>query len=137
VAQVLDASVAIAWCATNQATPLSRAALVQVIAHGALVPASFWHEVFHGLARLNRRGLVTQADIETFANDVLDLDFSIDPARDTKEMIELYLFSRTTSLSIYDASYLELAMRSGLPLATGDRTLAAVARSNNVTIFES
>jgi predicted nucleic acid-binding protein len=135
VVQVLDASVAVAWCATNQATPLTRAALVQVIAHGAVVPSSFWHEVFHGLTRLTRRGIVRQDDIEMFIDDVSDLNFSVDPARETDEMIELYRLSQHNSLTIYDAGYLELAMRSGLSLATNDQALASAARSNGVILF--
>ena len=87
MAQVLDASVAIAWCALNQATALTRAALVDVMANGALVPSSFWYEVFQ--------------------------------------------------LSIYDAGYLELALRSGLPLATTDKALASAARDAGVTVVSA
>jgi predicted nucleic acid-binding protein len=135
VAQVLDASVAVAWCATNQATTLTQAALIEVIAHGALVPSSFWHEVFHGLARLTRRGIVQLDEIEVFIKDVSALDFSIDPARETNEMIALYQLSQQNALSIYDAGYLELALRSGLPLATNDKALASAARDNGVVLF--
>ena len=61
--------------------PTSSCALLDVSAHGALVPSSFWYEVFHGLRRLERRGIVPQAEIDAFYRDRLELDFSVDPAR--------------------------------------------------------
>jgi predicted nucleic acid-binding protein len=135
MAQVLDASVAVAWCAPSQATSLTRAALVGVIADGALVPASFWYEVFHGLSRLKHRGIVEKDDIDRFIASVLDLDLSVDPARDASEMVELYVLSQRLSLNIYDTGYLELALRSGLPLATGGRALESAARKMGVAVF--
>ena len=132
MAQVLDASVAIAWCALNQATALTRAALVDVMANGALVPSSFWYEVFHGLARLERRGIVSKNEIEDFVTHVSKLNLSVDPARNTAEMVDLYQLSQQASLSIYDAGYLELALRSGLPLVTTDKALASAARDAGV-----
>ena len=135
MAQVLDASVAVAWCAPSQATALTKAVLHKVIADGALVPASFWYEVFHGLSQLRRRGIVAQAEIDAFIENLSELDFSVDPARDVAEMIELYRLSQRTQLSIYDAGYLELAFRSGLPLATGDKALALAARNAGAAIF--
>ena len=135
MAQVLDASVAVAWCAPSQATALTKAVLHKVIADGALVPPSFWYEVFHGLSQLRRRGIVAQAEIDAFIENLSELDFSVDPARDVAEMIELYRLSQRTQLSIYDAGYLELAFRSGLPLATGDKALALAARNAGAAIF--
>ena len=135
MAKVLDASVAIAWCAPNQATALTRAALVDVIENGALVPSSFWYQVFHGLARLQRRGIVSQDEIEDFVTHVSEFDFSVDPARNTAEMVDLYQLSQHAALNIYDAGYLELALRSGLPLATTDRALASAARDAGVAMF--
>ena len=133
MAQVLDASVAVAWCAPSQATALTKVALLKVIADGALVPASFWYE----LSRLRRRGIVAQAEIDAFIENLLELDFSVDPARDVAEMIELYRLSQRTQLSIYDAGYLELALRRGLPLATGDKALALAARNAGAAIFSA
>jgi predicted nucleic acid-binding protein len=52
-------------------------------------------------------------------------------------MIELYRLSQRTQLSIYDAGYLELALRSGLPLATGDKALALAARNAGAAIFST
>ena len=136
MAQVVDASIAVAWCATNQATALTRAAFVDVATNGALVPSSFWYEVFHGLVRLERRGIVSRQEIEVFVADISQLDFSVDPARDTTEMVELYRLSQRARLNIYDAGYLELALRSDLPLATNDKALTQAARNAGAALFE-
>ncbi|RLB13376.1 MAG: VapC toxin family PIN domain ribonuclease, partial [Deltaproteobacteria bacterium] len=52
-------------------------------------------------------------------------------------MREVYLLARDTGLSTYDASYLDLAMRKGLPLATLDKALAEAARGLNVELFQT
>lgn len=135
MAQVVDASIAIAWCAPSQATARTKAALLAVVADGALVPSSFWYEVFHALSRLERRGIVSADEINAFVADISELDFSIDEAGGAREMFELYRVAQRTLLSIYDAGYLELALRSDLPLATNDRMLESAARNAGVTIF--
>ena len=63
---------------------------------------------------------------------VSKLNLSVDPARNTAEMVDLYQLSQQASLSIYDAGYLELALRSGLPLVTTDKALASAARDAGV-----
>ena len=100
------------------------------------MPSSFWYEVFHGLVRLERRGIVSRQEIEVFVADISQLDFSVDPARDTTEMVELYRLSQRAKLNIYDAGYLELALRSDLPLATNDKALTQAARNAGVALFE-
>jgi predicted nucleic acid-binding protein len=135
VAQVLDASVAIAWCVRSQETPLSVAALYAVEAHGAHVPSPFWYEVLYGLAGLQLRRIVSADDISGFLSDAVRFNLIVDQAHGTVEMIELRRLGETYALSVYDASYLELALRTGLPLATRDNALAVAAKKAGATIF--
>ena len=100
------------------------------------MPSSFWYEVFHGLTRLERRGIISRQEIEVFVADISQLDFSVDPTRDTTEMVELYRLSQRIRLNIYDAGYLELALRSGLPLVTNDKALTQAARNAGAALFE-
>ena len=86
MSQVVDASIAVAWCAVSQATPETRAVLIAVVADGALVPSSFWFEVLHALARLEQQGRLQESDIDAFMKDAADLEFEVDPARGTGEM---------------------------------------------------
>jgi predicted nucleic acid-binding protein len=135
VAQVLDASVAIAWCATNQATPLTTAALKSVLADGAAVPSPFWFEVLYVLTGLMQRRMIRQDDFEIFLDEVSRLDITVDRAFDTDEMIKLHRLAEQYSLTIYDASYLDLALRSGLRLATRDASLASAAERAGAWLY--
>jgi predicted nucleic acid-binding protein len=135
MAQVIDASVAIAWCAPSQANQLTDAALNAVGEGGAHVPTPFWYEVLYGLAGLEFRGIVRRADVDDFLSDAKAMNLVVDSAPDTAGMVELHYLARRYSLSIFDAAYLDLAARLGLPLATRDATLARAAERAGVTLF--
>jgi len=49
---------------------------------------------------------------------------------------EIFALARKHNLSSYDASYLDLAMRKGLPLATLDKNLLAVAKRIKISIVK-
>jgi predicted nucleic acid-binding protein len=135
MAQVIDASIAIAWCVPSQSTPASVSALKSTFADGGYVPAQFWFEVLHGLARSERRGAVLRAEVDEFVGLLSKLSLKIDTAYDNAAMVRLHVMARHHALSIYDASYLELALRVGLPLATRDAALARAARAAGVALF--
>jgi predicted nucleic acid-binding protein len=136
MAQVLDASVAIAWCATSQSTPVTTAALQAVMADGALVPAPFWFEVIHVLTGLERRQIIQRGDIEKFFNDVERLDISVEPGGDIHEMLRIHRLGAQHALSIFDASYVDLALRRDVPLSTRDEPLASAALRAGARLFE-
>jgi predicted nucleic acid-binding protein len=135
VAQVIDASVAVAWCVRTQATALSYAALATVSETGGHVPAQFWFEVLHSLERLQRRGGVSRTVVGEFVESLSELAITIHPAYEAPEMVLLHTLSRQWGLSIYDAAYLELASRLELPLATRDESLARAAHEAGVALF--
>lgn len=135
MAQIIDASVAIAWCARRQATPLTEAALSAVSERGGHVPSIFWFEVLYGFAGLISRGILDPADAETFQSSIGQLQLTVDPAKTATEMIVLHRLARQFDLSIYDAAYLELALRLGLPLATRDASLVRAATAAGATLF--
>jgi predicted nucleic acid-binding protein len=137
VAQVIDASVAIAWCAPSQANALTRAALMAVVEDGASAPAPFLFEVIYGLARLERRRLISQADAREFLIDLSDLALALDHEIELQHMIDLRRLAANYELNIFDASYLELALRTGLPLATRDKALARAATAAGVPLFRA
>jgi predicted nucleic acid-binding protein len=136
MAQVLDASVVIAWCVTSQSTPETQAALQAVVAEGALVPAPFWFEVIYVLTGLAQHQIIQKDDIEKFFNDVQPLDISVEPGGDIHEMLRIHRLGTQHALSIYDASYLDLALRRDLPLSTRDAALASAALRAGARLFE-
>ena len=139
MAQVVDASIAIAWCAPTQATSFTRAALKAVIEDGGHVPAQFWFEVLYSVARLERRGigpLRTGLHLrDEFVHLLSTLPITIAAALSSSDMVRLHAIARHYGLKIYDAAYLELALRTDLPLATRDDLLADAARQAGATLF--
>jgi predicted nucleic acid-binding protein len=135
VAQVVDASIAIAWCAPTQATSFTRAALKAVIEDGGHVPAQFWFEVLYSVARLERRGIIARVEADEFVRLLSTLPITIAAALSSSDMVRLHAIARHYGLKIYDAAYLELALRTDWPLATRDDLLADAARQAGATLF--
>lgn len=78
-----------------------------------------------------RRGRLTEVDTATFLRSLSRLGISIDRSPEETEVLAL---GRRHRLSVYDASYLELARREAIPLATLDTELARAARSENLSL---
>ncbi|MBV8456691.1 MAG: type II toxin-antitoxin system VapC family toxin [Acetobacteraceae bacterium] len=134
---VLDASCVFPWLFEDEASPAADAMLAVVGRQGAVVP-SLWHvEVANGLGLAERRKRVSPADVHEAVALIRGL------ALTTDEMVPAYAFGtvldlmRSHRVTAYDAVYLELAARLGLPLATNDRHLRAVANATGVALFES
>lgn len=124
---VVDSSVTMAWCFRDETTPYVLAVLERVRDEGAIVPGVWPLEVANTLLVGERRRRLREAETLQFVELLGDLDITMDPP-DTDAVWEAVLpLARTHGLSSYDASYLELAARQGLPLATLDKDLRAAA----------
>jgi predicted nucleic acid-binding protein len=125
---VIDASTALSWCFPDEGAALPADEAV------AVVPALWLLEVANGLLVGERRGRITRAQSTRLAECLLSvLEVQVDDAGDAfKGILPL---AREYDLSVYDAAYLELAIRLGLPLATGDGKLAAAAERCGVDIW--
>ncbi len=132
---VLDASVALAWCFHDEASAETAAVLDQLHKNYALVPVIWPLEMANILAVAERNRRISAAVTAEFAMQLQALDIRVDEVLANRALGDLLRFVRTTGLTAYDASYLELAMRSGLPLATRDRALATAARRNGVAVI--
>jgi len=134
---VLDASVALAWV-LDRPEPIYALQVRKELARGkrGLVPALWFLEVANGLAIAERRGDLTSVEvdialkqIESTAASSLNTDTGLTALRDA------LTGARTWQLTAYDASYLDLARREGLPLATLDKSLASAAKKAGVAIL--
>jgi predicted nucleic acid-binding protein len=135
VDQVIDASVILAWFVRSQADAMTAASLEAATDGGGHIPAHALFEVFHGLAGLERRRLMSKEAVDGFVGRIGALPLNIDRSYDPTEMAKLHDLSRHAGLSIYDASYLELALRLDLPLATRDVRLATAAQKAGAKLF--
>jgi predicted nucleic acid-binding protein len=79
-----------------------------------------------------RRGRVREADTALFLGSIARLPISLDRNPDETTVLML---ARRHRLTVYDASYLELAPRLDLPLASLDRGLRQAANACGVALF--
>ena len=132
---VIDCSIAVAWLMPDEAASVADAAIRQVIADGAVIPALFLLEVANVLQVNARRKRISQAAVWFGLADIRRLDLRQDPEASGTALREIVTLSERHELTTYDASYLELAIRLGMPLATLDVPLANAARAAGVPLF--
>jgi predicted nucleic acid-binding protein len=134
---VLDASVALSWFFDDEFSPYSSAIAEIMPRSQAVVPIIWPLEMANGFLTAFQRGRLpeTKASALIGALDRLrvDIDQGIAPEFLTKATLTVGLAHR---MSAYDASYLELAMRRGLPLATQDERLLRAAGAAGIEILQ-
>ena len=130
---VLDASVAMAWCFEDETSLLSERVLDLLTADSAVVPELWTQEVANVLLVAERRGRLSEADAARLAQLLIQLPIEVDSS--PSHLATLLALGREHGLSAYDASYLSLAQRRGLALATLDATLAAAAQQSGVALI--
>ena len=135
---VLDASVALLWLApdTNPAGVEYASATLKALKESqALVPSLWPLEVGNVITKLEARSLVTEADSQRFIVLLGQLNIVTDPATAGRALGDTLNLARRYKLSAYDAAYLELALRTGHPLATLDAGLAKATALAGVAVF--
>lgn len=133
---VLDASVALAWAFEDQTTRYSEGVLERLAAGEALVPAVWPLEVANALVSAERRGKLARAKTTGFLVALQGLAIVIDADGPSRAFTDVLPLAREHGLSIYDASYLDLAIRTGVPLATLDKDLRKAAAALGVNILQ-
>ena len=132
---VLDASVTMAWCFEDEATPETWSVLDRLASEGAIVPALWPLEVGNILTQAERRQRTTAARISQFIEQLATLPIRVDDETAAHALSETLSLARSDKLTTYDAAYLELTMRRALPLATKDEALRDAAGRNGVDLI--
>jgi len=132
---VLDASVAITWCYPDEQTPYALSVLQALRKLTVVVPSLWPLEVANALLMGERRARLTAAEGAKFVSMLRTLAVEVDPQTPDRAPSDTMQLARIHQLTCYDAAYLELAMRRGLPLATLVAKLAAAAKSAGVPLF--
>ena len=122
---VLDANVAVDWFLPNM-NDVASPALDLVVADGAVVPALWRWEVQDVLRRLDLAGKLTQS-VDVICGELRELPISVDDEL-TSVFGDEAAVSTRYNLTVYDAAYLELAIRLHAPLATNDQSLVAAVQ---------
>jgi len=128
VSLVLDASMAMTWFFADERSPLSDRILTCVTDEGAVVPSLWKLEVANMLRTAVRRKRCTETHERNSLRRLEDLRIVIDAETDRHAWAATRKLSVDHDLTVYDAAYLELAVRRTLPLATCDGALVSAAR---------
>jgi len=131
---VLDASITAAWALPDETSGLADSLLTLVQADGAVVPPLWWYEIRNILLVAERRKRIVPTDADAFMRSLARMAIRVEELGDGQSVLRL---ARVHQLSVYDAAYLELALRENLPLGTLDRSLARAAAVESVTVLTS
>ncbi len=132
---VLDASLTVATVVMEHRTAEAQAAMIHVGERPIWVPSLWRLEVANVFRTLVRKGVVTPGFVDTSLNDLARVSIAVDPHADALAWTEILTLSREEELTVYDAAYLELALRLGATLLTLDMKLAAAARRRGVEVL--
>jgi predicted nucleic acid-binding protein len=134
---IADASVAVGWVHPSQATHQTDA-MLEAIAEGSTleVPAIWPLEVANGLTVLVRRRKLSEGERRTGLGWFLGLRLRIDHEMASLAFSRLSELAATHQLSVYDAAYLELALRRKLVLGCKDSPLKKAAKQLGVALWD-
>jgi len=138
---VLDASVTLSWllkdtAARDEAYPLAVLNALRAASTTAIVPMTWGLEIPNVIARSEAKDLVTAAQSGSFIALLEGISIEVDAETFTHVLSDTLQLSRRYRLSSYDASYLELALRNGSPIATLDEDLRRAATKAGVKLFK-
>ena len=135
---VLDNSVAMRWLLNTRKKSdqqYAKNVLMSLSKSNALVP-NLWHlEAANVLLGAEKRQEITAGEGEAFISQLENLPIHVDTLTAHQAFSRILGLSRIYKLSSYDAAYLELAIREGLPLASLDKDLVKAAKKSEVPIY--
>ena len=134
---VLDNTVALAWCFEDEQNPAIMALLDRVVERGAVAPQLWPIEALNGLLTAQRRGRIDAEARAQMSSLLADLPIVLDDQTAGQLWTATARLAEQHQLTAYDATYLELAVRLNLPLATNDRALITAARVEGVALLGS
>ncbi len=133
---VLDASVTLAWAFKEEMNSYTRSVLRALEGRAALVPSLWLLEVPNALLVAERRKRISLPEVKQFLSFLGELPIGVEEGNGRGWAFgELLLLAREQSITIYDATYLYLALRYALPMATQDNALKAASIRCGVEIF--
>ncbi len=132
---VLDSSVTLAWVFGDETTPAIRQVFEGIAERGAVVPGLWWLEVANSLTMAVRRKRIDATFRQAALSDLALLDITTDQQTVSMAWSETLNLADQHHLTVYDAAYLELARRRGLPLATLDQELRNAASAIGLALL--
>lgn len=133
---VLDSSVTLAWYFQEEQTPAVSRVLKRVETESAYVPSSLWRlEVANSLTMAVRRKRLDIKKRKIYLNNLSELNIQFDEGAQQYAWDAILDLADQFGLTLYDATYLELAQRLMLPLASLDKELRAAAGVMGISLL--
>ncbi len=132
---VIDNSIVMTRCFSDESSKYADIVLDSLEKHDALVPAIWPLEVGNDVLAAERRKRLTGSDGIRFLNLINELPITVQQETPDRMLKEIFALARECCISSYDDSYLDLAMRNGVPIATQDTRLKKAAKRCKVPLF--
>lgn len=132
---VIDAALTMAWCFEDETTPAVEQLFDRLQAETTVVPGLWSLEVANSLYQAERRGRITPQRTTAFIAVLNAMDIETDGESASSAFDRLLTLARMHRLTVYDAAYLDLAVRRGVPVATLDVDLRAAASTLQVELL--
>jgi predicted nucleic acid-binding protein len=129
---VVDASVSVSWLMSDERHPIADAAYARIVHDRAFVPSLWWYEVRNVIIVNERRGRLDTTASARALRLLGELPVVIDAEPQEAALMDI---ARRHQLTVYDAAYIELAVRRRQPLATLDAALSIAARAERVPLI--
>jgi len=129
---VVDNSIVMAWCFDDEANAYSESVLDQLVNRTAFVPSLWPLEVANVLLVAERKNRIGKADSGHFIALLSQMPIEVEPMEPDTAFHDILALARQYHLSSYDAAYLELAIRKGLPIASLDKALVRAAQDMKI-----
>ncbi len=132
---VIDASVAVAWCFEDESTTFTDG-ILDLLSMGAegVAPGIWPLEVANALLVAERRKRISMAQVTALLGRIVQLPVSVETIEPDCSFSHVLSVARQHHLTEYDAAYVELALRKGLPFATLDDKLRQAAQTAGIKL---
>jgi predicted nucleic acid-binding protein len=131
----MDCSLALSWYFRDEITEQSNTLRERFVDEMVYVPALWPLEITNALLAALRRDRISESDLPLLLADLRELPDDVDRETDTMVWDHSIRIAQQYGLTIYDATYLELAMRKDVPIATLDKALAKACKLAAVEVL--
>ncbi len=132
---VLDTSVTMSWCFNDEANSYADAVLESLSNQNALAPGIWPLEVGNVLLVAEKKARISPPDSLQFLSLLTSLPIHVENLTEQRIFDVVFLLAREQDLSSYDAAYLDLAIQTGLQIATLDQSLQKAAARKGVGLY--
>ena len=131
---VLDCSVTMAWCFEDESNDYADNILERLKKGKAIVPSIWSLEVANVLLLSKKHNRISEIETSSFIDALSELPIIVEQSTVLRAMHSIFVLAGQLDLTIYDAAYLELAIREKIPLLTLDKQLIRAAKKMHVSI---